>query len=193
MNYAEEGKKDLEGKFQTEFNDKYSIKIVEDKSSLDEKQKEELLDYSLKLHTRNLIINKAIHVESILDSKLRLSNSARANVNFHAKFLVFQSQFLTKNEKDKFLKKQIQILQQIRNILAHTESAVGDINISDDEYGTLRKTFWKISIDKNMQNIKSDEDKIKFTDFDHLAHYISSIDNLCCSLKQAIPKLEHDS
>ena len=192
-NYAEEGRKDLENKFHEKFGYKYSIQVVEEKNSLSDTQKNNLVDYSLKLYVRNLIINKAAHVESIFDEKLKLTPSAIARLAFHDKFLVFQSQFLTKNKKDRFLKKQIQLLQQIRNVLAHTDNAIGNICIRDDECSTLRNTFWQVSTDKNIQSVDNEVDEVKFTNFNHLADYISSIDNLCFSIRQATLQLKRDS
>ena len=191
--YAEDGKKDLEDKFYKEFGCKYSIQIMEEKNSLSNRQKNDLADYSLRLYARNLIINKAAHVESIFDDKLELSGSAIEKLDFHDKFLVFQSQFLAKYKEDKLLKSQIQLLQQIRNILAHNDNDLYDTDIRDDKNGTLLKTFWQVSVDKSMQIQETSKGRVDFINFDHLAYYILSIDNLCQSLKDATLQLKRDS
>ena len=192
-NYAEEGRKDLENKFHEKFGYKYSIQVVEEKNSLSDRQKNDLADYSLRLYARNLIINKAAHVESIFDDKLELSGSAIEKLDFHDKFLVFQSQFLAKYKEDKLLKSQIQLLQQIRNILAHNDNDLYDTDIRDDKNGTLLKTFWQVSVDKSMQIQETSKGRVDFINFDHLAYYILSIDNLCQSLKDATLQLKRDS
>ena len=175
--YAEEGKKDLEEKLRKKFDAKYHVKIVEDKNHLSKKQKNELIGYSLKLHARNWIIIKSIHVESVLDSKLKLVESEKINKSFYDKSRDFASRFLIKSGRNKDLSRQIELLRKMRNALAHTENTSNYIDIEDKD-GKLRNIFWCITTDRSTQ------DKIRFTDFDHLVSYISSIDILCDSLKQ---------
>jgi len=172
--YGEDGKRDLQNKLDAEFGEKYSIQVVEIKNALSEEQKNELLNNNLKIYAKSLIVNKAIEVEKCFDEKLSLTGTAREKLDFQSKFLVYQSQHLKKTAKDKNLKKEIQLLQQIRNKLAHTD---GDLStISDTE---TKKTFWRVvnEQDNNVDKV------IKFEDFDALMKYITSIDKLCSFLQ----------
>lgn len=167
-NYGDMGKNDLISKLNNTFSNKYSIEIVVKKNSLTKKQKNELIQNSICFYTRNCLINKAIEVEKIFDNKLKLSKSAKEKIDFNSKYLTFQSQFPINTE----LKNQIQLLQEIRNKLAHTD---GDLSGIKPE---KRTKFWKIILNEEKN------EPIKIETFEHLSIYISSIDNLCDSLKR---------
>ena len=173
-NYGDEGLEDLKKKLNEKFKQKYSVEVVEEKSTLSSNQKKELQDNLLLIHAKTLIINKALDVEKIFDKKLGLSDSAKERVNFNSKHLVFQSQFLSDDHKE--LKKEIQLLQQIRNTLAHTENDLESIKDKD-----IRKTFWKILS-------RNEEDKaIEFESFKALTTYLDSVSKLEKYLERLIP------
>ena len=169
--YGEHGISDLEKKLAKEFPEKYPIEIINKKNQLSEK-KEPLIRNNLKIYARQLIINKAIELETVFDEKLSLSKSARESpsLNFQDKFLVFQSQY----SLEALQKNQIQLLQQIRNKLAHTDNKLDEI-----KGGGEKKLFWKICSGTEQNK------PIEFHDFDQLMKYIESIDQLIEHLEQA--------
>ncbi|SMN11033.1 hypothetical protein SPBRAN_1248 [uncultured Candidatus Thioglobus sp.] len=148
---------------------RYQFKINTKKNKLSEKNKKQLLQDNLELHSKSLIINKAVEVERIFDKKLSLSSSTCQKLDFSHKYLVFQSQHDVENG----VKKQIQLLQQIRNKLAHADNDLQ--GIQDDN---LKETFWGI-----ISNVRK-KDKIEFKEFGFLAEYLTHIEEL----KNAIEK-----
>ncbi len=173
--YGDEGKQDLEDKLKNDnkIQTRYKIEVVQNKNSLSEPQKDELRKNNLNVYARSLMINKAIDVEAIFGDKLRLSSSAKKDVSFQAKSLVFQSQYLNKDKSHKDLKKQIQLLQEIRNKLAH--STMESLKKIEDK--AMRKTFWKI------QGEQEKTEEIKF-DFQSLMKYLQSVDELGGKLRK---------
>lgn len=173
-NYGDQGTHDLESKLATDFSKKYSLSKIESrKNALNDEQKDCLLENNLDIYRKTLVINKAIEVEKVFDEVLSLSDNAKEKIDFSSKWLVFQSQFLTeKNDDNKKLKKQVQLLQQIRNILAHNEGNLD--GKGDDE---MRRTFWSIVCGKE----KIDE--ITIENFGALVKYVQSINGLCSDLR----------
>lgn len=152
--------------------DKYEFKCLENKNILSQSDKDDLKKENLYVYLKQLILDKAIEVEKVFNQKLRLSNTPKEKLSFESKFLVFQSQFMERNEEHKKLKQQIKLLQEVRNKLAHTENDLSGIK------GDRRKCFWELIEEK-----EGCESPITFKDFDVLIRYIQSIDNLRSSIE----------
>lgn len=157
----------IESEFTKGDQKRYSFQLIGKKNKISNKVRKDLLKQNLDIHIKSLIINKAIEIEEILDEKLRLSDSARERLNFESKYLVFQSQFLNKSKIDITIKKQLTLLQQIRNKVAHTNNDLKKI-----KDGSLRKEFWRI-LGKN-----TPAKYINFDTSDDLLKYIDSIGKL---------------
>ena len=132
-----------------EYNGKYNIEEIETKNNLSDEQKIELRKNNTEALSKSLIIGKAIELEKVFNEALKLSSKAQERVNFGSKFYVFQSQFLKEDDEATKQKiKEIQLLQQIRNKLAHTD---GELNKFED-FSQLIK--YAQSIDKLIEKIK---------------------------------------
>ncbi len=175
QNYGYEGQQDLENKLQSEFTGKYCLEVLKNKNELPEEQKEEIKKNQLEIYAKTLIINKALDVENIFDEKLKLSTSAKEKIDFQSKYLVFQSQCMNGLEEHKHLKKKIQLLQQIRNKLAH--SAMDELSKIPGD--AMKKLFWEIQNGTGNTNPQP----IKFENFESLKKYLDSLAGLCKTLK----------
>lgn len=140
--YGEEGEKHLEQELK-KLKIEYKLKTVGTKNKLSKGNKEELLKNHLDIHTKSLLINKALEIESIFDEKLKLSSTSKEKVSFQNKYLVFQSQF----NLDKNAKCEIQLLQAIRNKLAHTNNELSGITDKG-----IKKRFGKFVLVKKLMN-----------------------------------------
>lgn len=138
-------------------------KLVNNKNDLMEEDKKKLLENNLNLHIKSFIIAKAVEVEEIFDKKLRLTEKSKERVNFESKRYVLQSQF----DLDNKVRKELQLLQEIRNKAAHSDNNFN--GIKDKE---MRKTFWGTCSKPEC------EENIEFTTFQQLVTYIESIEQL---------------
>ena len=166
-------KKDLEGALREKDLARYSVVLIKEKNKLSDPNKQQLLKENLDFYLKSLIINKAIEVERVFDKKLKLSPTSKEKITFESKFYVLQSQF----KLEATIKSQLQLLQQIRNKLAHTDN---DFSTIKDE--SMKKKFWKICSEQEST------DNIEFKDFNQLMKYIESIDELIEKMRNVVEK-----
>ena len=170
-NYNKNGFNDLKLKLKKDIYCKYKLKKINKKNILSDYKKKVLEKTVIEIHAKILIINKAIEIESIFDKKLKIQNFFRNKINFNMKFKVFTDKFLS-SSSDKNIRLEIELLQQIRNKIAH--SPMGDLEKINKKMSSI---FWKIVSSKK-------NDPIKFEDLKSLSKYIKSVDDLCDRLRE---------
>lgn len=168
--YGDEGVQNLRDSLEKKFEGKFSVDINEEKNALREHE-ERLRKLNLQVYLKSMIINKAVEVEKVFSDKLCLSSDARRNIGFQEKLLTFESQFLISKD----LKKQVSLLQKIRNGLAHMDADNDQFNEVGSKYYSL---FWGKILGT------SQEDKVRFNNVDDVAKYIKSIDELVENLRE---------
>jgi len=162
-------RKDWDPRFTENIDDRYKFELIENKNVIPDKNIQELLRQNLETHLKSIIINKAIEVERIFDKKLSIDKKFVDVITFENK----NKKFLKKFTFDRKIKRQISLLQQIRNKVAHTDNKFVDITDNG-----VRKEFWHICLGEE----KTDD--IEFEDFEQLMKYIESIVKLMNDLQQ---------
>lgn len=175
--YGSKGATDLEEQLSKKFQKKYKLAIVEKKNSLSDEQKDELKNYLLVVYAKTLVINKALDVEAIFDTKLEIDDKLKDVITFDNKYKKFKEAIKTNKGTTKSLTsyqtKQIKLLQKIRNTLAH--SSIDNLQKITDKDSI--KKFWKL---QNQQQ----QGAIQFNNFTSLIQYLQSVDTLCEELKE---------
>lgn len=158
--YGPAGMTHFKHALEREFGEKIFIENTPTKDSqknvLTEGQKEQLIQYTLQIYLRDIIIKKAIEVEGVLDCKLRLTadKDAMRYVKFNSKRLVFEAQFLGDGSYEG-LKSELHTLQAIRNKLAHGNINNDKPKIINDKFKTIEDLGKYItSIDTLIENLK---------------------------------------
>ena len=163
----------LEKALQKKYNGKYKVEEIKQKNNISNKQINLLLERNLHIYCKSLIINQAIEVEKNFDKRLSTQDCFKDKISFESKYKVFKNAFSTSPDD----KKEILLLKEIRNKLAHTEANLREIK--DDG---LKKTFWKII--ENQTHEGGNSSSIKFKNFDALIKYVESIDELIVRLNK---------
>lgn len=170
-NYQERGKLHFESALKKEFEEEFEkeFRVILGsgvKNNLNKEQIKELTEHAIQIQLRFVVISKAIEVEEVMNKKLKLNSRDKRYKTFDTKKIQFKENFCL----SKINTQKIDLLQGIRNNVAHKETANLEIKLGDK---SLHKVFWKI-----LDNGSGIDQPIRFEKFEDIVKYIESIDPL---------------
>lgn len=161
--YNQDGQNDLQEKLEEIEPGKFLLEVMDKKNTLNKGKKDLLLKNQLDIYIKSFIISKALEIENMFDKKLNIDEEFVDVIIFGNKYKVFKNKY----DVSSLIKTRIQLLQQMRNKVAHSKNKL--CLIKDNK---MKQTFWKIIKGKNTTST----DNIKFESLKELVKYIDSID-----------------
>lgn len=122
---------ELQKELQNNFANKYIVEVFKEKNAITPQQKQKLLDASLLSYTKEQIIKKHLEMERCLGDKIEVKNEEMKELtlkelSFNSKHKIVKKYFKLNGYNTK-----IKIFNELRNIIAHSNTNLDEINESD--------------------------------------------------------------
>ncbi len=126
LDYGKEGLNDLKNIIRDTYKDKFIVDKYESKNNISEDSDAKLLKRNILHYQRSLIINKAVEVVELIESKLEMCKYCKENKVFDKKISLLATEFSL--ESGNKVVKELNALKGIRNALAHKRDLKESLN-----------------------------------------------------------------